>query len=175
MRKVIIVCFILVIIITGSIVIFIYHEKNNVDIETTLIESTKPQAITTNESVTETSSSETKNRTKPTTEILTEDKQDEKFKAICQYPELPTGCEITSLAMVLNHYKYKVDKGTLSDKYLNKGEVGKVDPRKQFEGDPRDGNSYGCYAPVIVDTANKYLSEPCSLKYLLAVSTITGA
>lgn len=164
MRKAIIVCFVLVIIIAGSIAVYMYHEKNEVDIETTSIESTKPQTITTNESVTETTSSETKKTISPNTETTTEDVREGKFKAICQYPELPTGCEITSLTMVLNHYKYNVDKGSLSDKYLNKGEVGKVDPRKQFEGDPRDGNSYGCYAPVIVDTANKYLSEYGSKK-----------
>ena len=141
-----------------------YEQRNEVDIETTVSVSTEQKIFTTNESVTKITSPETKNTIKQTTEIATEDEQEGKFKAICQYPELPTGCEITSLTMVLNHYKYSVDKGTLSDKYLNKGKVGKVDPRKQFEGDPRDGNSYGCYAPVIVDTANKYLIEHDSEK-----------
>lgn len=80
-----------------------------------------------------------------------------KFKPICQYPELPNGCEITSLTMVLYYNGYHFKKENLSDKYLDKGEVGTVDFREAFEGDPRDSNSYGCYAPVIVNTANKYL------------------
>jgi len=79
------------------------------------------------------------------------------LQPICQYPELPTGCEITSLAMVLNYNGISVDKCELADHYLDKGEVGTVDFRKAFEGDPRDDSSYGCYAPVIVNTANKYL------------------
>ena len=83
----------------------------------------------------------------------------ETFTPICQYPELPTGCEITSLTMVLNHYGFNIDKGELSDLYLNKGAVGTVDFRTSFVGDPRDSNSYGCYASVIVDCANNYLSN----------------
>ena len=79
------------------------------------------------------------------------------LQPICQYPELPTGCEITSLAMVLNYHGISADKCDLADHYLDKGEVGTVDFRKAFEGDPRDDSSYGCYAPVIVNTANKYL------------------
>lgn len=87
------------------------------------------------------------------------------FKALCQYPELPTGCEITSLTMVLNYYGFDVDKCDLSDNYLDKGKVGTVDFRMIFEGDPRDKDSYGCYAPVIVNTANKFLrSQSSSLK-----------
>lgn len=83
----------------------------------------------------------------------------ENFTVLCQYPELPTGCEITSLAMLLNYYGFSVDKCILSDVYLNKGEVGTVDFHKAFEGDPRSEDSFGCYAPVIVDTANRFLED----------------
>jgi uncharacterized protein YvpB len=61
--------------------------------------------------------------------------------------------------MVLRYNGFIFKKESLSDKYLDKGEVGKVDPRVAFEGNPRDGDSYGCYAPVIVNTANKYLAK----------------
>lgn len=81
------------------------------------------------------------------------------FKAVSQKPELPNGCEITSLTMVLNYYGFDADKCDLSDNYLDKGKVGTVDFRMAFEGNPRDEDAYGCYAPVIVNAANKYLKE----------------
>lgn len=81
------------------------------------------------------------------------------FTPICQYPELPTGCEVTSLAMVLNYYNVNCDKCEISDHYLTKGDVGTVDFHQAFEGDPRDENSYGCYANVIVETANKIIAD----------------
>lgn len=78
---------------------------------------------------------------------------------IYQLPELPTGCEITSLDMVLNYMGYSIDKVTLSDNYLDKGTIGIDSYKKVFLGDPKDSNSYGCFAPVIVNAANKYLTE----------------
>lgn len=84
-------------------------------------------------------------------------KRIEPFEAICQYPELPTGCEMTSLAMALNYSGVPADKCDIADNYLDKGEVGTVDFRAAFAGDPRDESSYGCYAPVVVNAANRYL------------------
>lgn len=82
----------------------------------------------------------------------------EGFTALCQYPDLPTGCEVTSLTMVLNFYGINCDKCEIADNYLDKGEVGKVNFWEAFEGDPRDENSFGCYSPVIVNAANKVLN-----------------
>ncbi len=93
------------------------------------------------------------------------------FKAVCQYPELPTGCEMTSLTMVINHYGINADKCDISDNYLDKGEVGTVDFRKAFVGDPRDESSFGCYAPVVVNTANRYLQAQGSN---LRATDVTG-
>ncbi len=81
------------------------------------------------------------------------------FTAISQNPELPTGCEITALTMVLNYYGYPVKKEVMADKYLDKGYAWLTDFRVAFAGDPFDEYSYGCYAPVIVKAANKYLVE----------------
>lgn len=78
---------------------------------------------------------------------------------VCQYPELPTGCEVTALAMVLQYYGFSADKCDLADNYLDKGAIGTVDFHTTFVGDPRSEYSYGCYAPVIVTAANKYLDE----------------
>lgn len=78
---------------------------------------------------------------------------------ISQYPELPSGDEITSLAMVLKYLKYNVDKGELCDLYLEKGPVGYTSFFEANVGNPRNAyNSYGCLAPVIVNSANKYIN-----------------
>lgn len=80
-------------------------------------------------------------------------------ECVYQNPELPTGCEVTSLTTVLNYLGYNVDKLTMSDLFLPKGEIGKTDPSIAFIGDPRDKSSYGANAPVLVTTANDYLSK----------------
>ena len=78
---------------------------------------------------------------------------------ISQYPELPSGDEITSLAMVLSYLGYDVDKCDLCDLYLEKGPVGYTDFNKANVGNPRNAyNSYGCLPPVIIDSAMKYIS-----------------
>jgi uncharacterized protein YvpB len=78
---------------------------------------------------------------------------------ISQFPELPTGDEITSLAMVLKYLGYDVDKCDLCDLYLDKGPVGFTNFFKANVGNPRSAyNSYGCYAPVIVNAAKKYIA-----------------
>lgn len=82
-----------------------------------------------------------------------------KFTAICQYPELPTGCEVTALAMVLNYYGLDADKCELADRFLDKGEIEETDFRYAFPGDPHSVNGYGCYAPAIVNCANRFLRE----------------
>lgn len=83
----------------------------------------------------------------------------EDFPVLCQFPELPTGCEITSLSMVLNYYGFSADKCDLSDNYLVKGPIGTTNFWDTFVGDPRKSDAYGCYAPAIVDAANAYLDQ----------------
>ncbi len=84
---------------------------------------------------------------------------------IMQRPELPTGCEVTSLTMLLNYYGIYADKVDLSRNYLPKtqfyeadGVLYGADFRTSFAGDPESEYSYGCYAPCIVTAANSYLS-----------------
>ncbi len=78
-------------------------------------------------------------------------------KYLPQNPELPTGCEITSLTTVLNYYGFDVSKTEMSDKYLVKtiDKIGNF--WEVFVGDPRK-NGFGCYAKPIVNAANKYLA-----------------
>jgi uncharacterized protein YvpB len=78
---------------------------------------------------------------------------------IMQYPELPTGCEITSLTIVLNYLGFDVDKCDMADNFLTKGTVGIVTPYTAFLGNPRNNYSYGCYSPVIIESAEKYLDS----------------
>lgn len=80
-------------------------------------------------------------------------------KELLQMPALPTGCEITSLTAVLNYWGYDVSKETMSHVYLEKGELGQVTAYEAFIGEPSTSEGYGCFAPVIVRAANKYLSE----------------
>lgn len=78
---------------------------------------------------------------------------------VMQLPELPTGCEVTSLTMLLNYIGFDVDKLTLADEYLPKGEYRKTDFNKVFVGDPRSRNAYGCTADVIAETAENFLND----------------
>lgn len=80
----------------------------------------------------------------------------EDFKWLSQNPELPTGCEITSLTSVLNYYGINVKKETMADDYLKKGDGSYY---KMFLGNPRDAGSFGCMAQPIVDAANLYFKK----------------
>ncbi len=77
---------------------------------------------------------------------------------ILQEPELPTGCEVTSLSMVLQYEEMEVDKQELADEYLiyNREDdnlaVGYV-------GDPYDVTGAGCFAPALAATADNYFKE----------------
>lgn len=85
---------------------------------------------------------------------------------ILQNPELPTGCEVTSLTILLNHFGYNINKVALSrnflpklDFYWSNGVYYGADFRTTFAGDPESQYSYGCYAPCIVTTANSYFAD----------------
>lgn len=91
-------------------------------------------------------------------EILLGNKRvDIEMKLILQNPELPNGCEVTSLAMVLDYLGYRVDKCVLSDDYMPKAPVGQANFYEEYVGNPREQSGLGCYAPVIVATANNFL------------------
>lgn len=87
-------------------------------------------------------------------------------QTILQLPELPTGCEITSLTMALRYMGYDVDKTTMSGEYLPTSNtfyyVGdkKYGPdfREVFAGYPESDKGCECNAPAIVDAANNYLT-----------------
>lgn len=81
-------------------------------------------------------------------------------KNILQKPDLPAGPEITCLTMILNYLGDYPDKVSLAEKYLTMAAPGTASPFEAYLGDPKvaDG-SYGCYAPVVVEAANKYFAD----------------
>lgn len=79
------------------------------------------------------------------------------MELLLQYPELPNGCEVTSLAMALNYMGLSVDKCDLSDNYLPKTDDFNADPNEFYINEPRKNGMY-CYAgPLVkcVDNLNK--------------------
>lgn len=82
-----------------------------------------------------------------------------KVETILQNPELPTGCEVTALATVLNYYGFEIEKVELCDKFLPI----EYDIRYTFDevyiGNPKSPDGYGCNAPVIVKTAEDYFDS----------------
>ena len=84
---------------------------------------------------------------------------------ILQNPELPNGCEITSLCELLHFYGFPADKCDLADNYLPQSEQWYgADPNAVYLGNPRLDDStpetgYYCFAGPIITAARKYLKE----------------
>ena len=86
---------------------------------------------------------------------------------IWQMPELPRGCEVTSLAMLLQDGGIEVDKLTLAKEVKKNPAEYKLDNGKIYFGDPNEGfvgNMYtytqpglGVYHKPIAELAAKYL------------------
>ncbi|MDO5559493.1 MAG: C39 family peptidase [Oscillospiraceae bacterium] len=87
------------------------------------------------------------------------DKYDIDVDYIYQNPELPTGCEVTSLTMLLNYLGFDVSKTELVDNFLTMDYQGTKTFDQAFIGSPYTDAGYGCFAPVIVSTAQDYLDS----------------
>lgn len=85
---------------------------------------------------------------------------------VLQLPELPVGCEITALTILLRYCGFDADKTDLARNYLPKGgnyrtEDGKVYKDSFFDyfiGDPFS-RGYGCFANAIEKAANRYIAD----------------
>ena len=80
-------------------------------------------------------------------------------KYVSQFPSLPNGCEVTSLATVLKYMEFDISKERLASEFLPKAPIGEANFYEEFVGDPANRNSYGCYAGAIVNTANAYFES----------------
>ena len=85
---------------------------------------------------------------------------------IDQTDEYPTGCESISTIMCLKYWKIDITPEDFIDNYLEKGlfyykngQMFAPNPSDKFVGSPYDGNSYGCYEPVIEKALKKLISE----------------
>jgi uncharacterized protein YvpB len=86
-------------------------------------------------------------------------------KNIQQLPELPSGCEVTSSAIVINYLGFQISKTELADffpiggmPHHQNGVIVGPNPWKEFAGSPYE-NGYGCFAPVVTSALNQYLSS----------------
>lgn len=106
----------------------------------------------------------------------------ETFPLIYQEPELPTGCEITAMTMVLNYYGFTVDKTTMAAQYLpteepdfyygSDGLLYGNDMENYFIGNPFTEEGYICGTGAIIVAANTFLEEEGSS---LRAQNLTGA
>ncbi|MGN1089247.1 MAG: C39 family peptidase [Huintestinicola sp.] len=89
------------------------------------------------------------------------------FENILQNPELPTGCEITALTILLRKYGFDAEKTDLAKNYLPKswGNPRTVDGKlykdsffDYFIGDPFS-TGYGCFSPAIEKAARSYIDS----------------
>lgn len=99
--------------------------------------------------------------------------------SILQNPELPKGSEVTVLSMLLDYYGFSVTKTQLADImpkfnfYIIDDVLYGADFKTTYAGNPRSSTSgYGCYAPCMVTTAEKYFTLTGESKYCL--NEITG-
>ncbi|MBR2258373.1 MAG: C39 family peptidase [Blautia sp.] len=101
------------------------------------------------------------------------------FPCILQMPELPTGCEVVALTMVLQYYGFDVDKITMATEYLpisndpiTVGPDGRrygPDLKNYFWGNPFS-NGTVCGTGAIVTAAERYINEQDSLLYVYDIS-----
>lgn len=96
---------------------------------------------------------------------------------ICQYPELPTGCESVAATMVLQYYGENITSQRFASEWLEcsedfytyQGKEYGPDPNKVFAGNPFTNNSYGCFATPIVNAINRN-STNCTAQKLIGKS-----
>ncbi len=103
------------------------------------------------------------------------------FEIVRQMPELPTGCEITALTMMLNYYGWQADKTVMAEEYLPtapaefyEGADGRIygpNMEAYFVGDPFS-SGYICGTEAILSAADAYLSDQGSS---LRAEDLTGA
>lgn len=103
-----------------------------------------------------------------------------RLSLIYQNPELPNGCEITSLAMLLQWAGCPVDKVELAKNYLPKEDfiyVGSErlgpDPGQDYAGDPAGAGGWYCFEEPIINAGNAWLNEQGSTFRAVSLTGLT--
>lgn len=103
------------------------------------------------------------------------------FPIIYQYPELPTGCEVTALTMVMRFYGCDVSKTAMASRYLpttvpsfwySGGRMRGPDMDNYFVGDPFSSEGIICGTGAICTAANRYFEDTGAR---FAAKDITGS
>lgn len=83
---------------------------------------------------------------------------------INQHPELPTGCELTALTMLLQYNGVNISKEQVAKEvarvpvpYSSNGKLYGGDPNKGFIGDPFSKRGFGVYKDGLLPVIEKYL------------------
>jgi uncharacterized protein YvpB len=149
---------------------FLSEIKTTVTAGTTAVTTALPTDTQTTTSVfeTETSRSTRNIVTSRERKIYDENAVYIDMENILQLPELPTGCEITALTILLRYYGFDADKVDLAENYLptswgnyrvdEEGRIFKDSFFDFFIGDPK-GTGYGCFSPAIVTAAESYIED----------------
>lgn len=102
-------------------------------------------------------------------------------ETVLQNPELPNGCEATSLAAVLQTKGIPADKLDLAYGYIPRSDIveeadGRFgpDPEQAYAGDPATGLGFYCFAEPIVQGANAYLQACGSSLRAVDITGVTG-
>lgn len=80
------------------------------------------------------------------------------IKASYQYPNMPNGCEVTALEMLINYEGFNVSNETL-ESYLAKSSYKEADPDRAYIGSPYSRGGFYCYPGPIVSCANRYFAS----------------
>lgn len=98
---------------------------------------------------------------------------------IYQYPEMPNGCEATSLTISLNQLGYDADKLEIAYNYVPREDFAEdiygytaPDPNEKYAGDPATSMGFYCLPGAIVKGANYYLQDFGSSRKAIDVTGI---
>lgn len=105
------------------------------------------------------------------------------FPIVNQMPELPTGCEITALTMVLQYYGFPAEKTDLAYNYLpiapaafyydEENRLCGPDLNEYFVGDPGTVGGYICGTEAIYKAVNDYLKAQGSSLHAIDISGVS--
>ena len=103
-----------------------------------------------------------------------------RLSLIYQDPELPNGCEVTSLAMLLKWAGCPIDKVELAENYLPKEDFVQAgsdrlgpNPSQAYAGDPASAEGWYCFEGPIVDAGNTWLNEQNSNFQVVSLTGLT--